>query len=99
MVWVWAQSVVIEAVVNRETVMTAASNNAPVNAPAPAPVQTAIAITQAPSEVVVNREIAIAGTADFTQVLQILVTLAGKNYGWFTNCDGDIFAGASDWCK
>jgi uncharacterized protein YvpB len=56
--------------------MTAASNNAPVNAPAPAPVQTAIAITQAPSEVVVNREIAIAGTADFTQVLQILVTLA-----------------------
>lgn len=53
--------------------MTAASNNSPVNAPAP--VQTAIAVTQAPSEVVVNREIAIAGTADFAQVLQILVQL------------------------
>ncbi len=58
--------------------MTAASNNSPVNAPAPAPVQTAIAVTQAPSEVVINREIAIAGTADFTQVLQILVTLPNE---------------------
>ncbi|PZV14329.1 MAG: hypothetical protein DCF20_13105 [Pseudanabaena sp.] len=55
--------------------MTAAANNSPVNAPAPAPLQTAIAITQAPSEIMVNREIAISGTADFAQVLQILVQL------------------------
>ncbi len=54
--------------------MTADPNNSSVNA-SPSPVQTAIAITQSPSEVVVNREIAIAGTADFAQVLQILVTL------------------------
>lgn len=66
------QSVVIKSVVNSKTVMTAA-NNSPVNALIASPVT--ISVTQAPSEVVVNREIAIAGIANFTQVLQILVTL------------------------
>ncbi|MBD2177359.1 C39 family peptidase [Pseudanabaena sp. FACHB-1998] len=55
--------------------MTAASSNSPVNSSAPSAAPQILTITQAPSEVVVNREIAIAGTADFSQVLQILVTL------------------------
>jgi hypothetical protein len=58
--------------------MTDASNNSPVNAPIPAPAQPAIAVTQAPKEMVINREIAIAGTADFSQVSQILVTLPNE---------------------
>ncbi len=67
--------------------MTAASNRPPVNdaanisASGSANIAKTMAapsiltITQAPEEVLTNREIAIAGTADFSQVLQILVTL------------------------
>jgi len=55
--------------------MTNTSNNPPVDLPVSVAVTAAIAVTQAPDEIVINREIAIAGTADFAQVLQILVTL------------------------
>lgn len=59
--------------------MTDASNISPVDLPIDLPVdvavKAAIAVTQAPDEVLINREIAIAGTADFSQVLQILVQL------------------------
>ncbi len=55
--------------------MTNTSNTPPVDPPVNVAVTAAIAVTQAPDEIVINREIAIAGTADFAQVLQILVTL------------------------
>ena len=58
--------------------MTDASNNSPVDLPVDVVVKAAIAVTQAPDEVLINREIAIAGTADFSQVSQILVTLPNE---------------------
>ena len=58
--------------------MTDASNNSPVDLPVDVAVKAAITVTQAPDEVLINREIAIAGTADFSQVSQILVTLPNE---------------------
>ncbi|MFM7602172.1 MAG: C39 family peptidase [Pseudanabaena sp.] len=58
--------------------MTDDSNNSPVDLPVDVAVKAAIAITQAPDEVLINREIAIAGTADFSQVSRILVTLPNE---------------------
>ncbi len=68
------------------TAVTDASNNSPINNAvnnlnvnaANASPQAAIAITQAPSEVLVNQAIEISGTVDFAQVLQILVTLPNE---------------------